>query len=130
MPARGLTKWHDQWILDGSLEQPFDGWGLNLRNFDYVSTFKAFLKVRSSYFWVVYSFWKFVCLAISVHSIVLFEWDTKELLQKNWLLPVKFECFSGKNLKCFVADCRRWHQSKKLPFSVVMSSFNFVFFSL
>ena len=36
--------------------------------------------------------------------------------ERTWLLPVKFECFFGKNLKCFVTDCEREHQSKNTVF--------------
>ena len=41
------------------------------------------------------------------------------------MLSVKSGCFSGKNLKHFITDCKIGHQSK-----IVISSFNFVFFSL
>ena len=34
------------------------------------------------------------------------------------MLPVKFECFSDKSLKCFVTDCKRGHQSKSAVFQL------------
>ena len=52
---------------------------------------------------------------LSVHSIVPFEQNAQEFLQKN-LIVTKFECFSGKNLKCFVTDWERGHQRKTAVF--------------
>ena len=50
--------------------------------------------------------------------------DIRSYCERTWLLPVKSECFSGKNLKCFVTDCKRRHQSKtgviQLPCQVLI----------
>ena len=50
--------------------------------------------------------------------------------KRTWLLPIKFDCFSGKNLKCFVTDYKIGHHSEtaafQLPCQVAM--FNFVLF--
>ena len=43
----------------------------------------------------------------------------------TWLLPVKFECFSGKNLKCFVTDCKGGHHSKTAVFLLSCQVFIF-----
>ena len=68
--------------------------------------------MRSSNFWAAGSFWNFVYLAqaftISFHLNKILT----IYCERMWLLPVKFEYFSGKNLKCVVTDCKRGHQSK------------------
>ena len=42
----------------------------------------------------------------------------RDYCERKWLLPIKIECFSGKYLKCFVADCKRRHQSKTAAFQL------------
>ena len=49
--------------------------------------------------------------------------------ERAWLLPVKFNCFSGKNLKCLVTDCKRGHQSKTAVFQLSCELLNFYSFS-
>ena len=133
--------------LDGLTRWPFDGWWLNFRHFDYVSThLEHFFKVRSSHFWVVGSFWKLACLAqvfaiftmkntVISPDFLVWKFCGKAQFPHSfgklrcfwqWLFHLnkvrrnccERTCFSVKNLKCFVADCKKGDQSKTAVFQL------------
>ena len=54
----------------------------------------------------------------------------RNYFEKTWLVPIKFECFSGKNLKCFVTDCKGGNQSKTAVLQFSCHILSFLFFSL
>ena len=59
--------------LDGSTRRPFDGWWLNFRNFDYVSTYLKHFSKREAAISELRTALKICMLGLSVRNIVPFE---------------------------------------------------------